>query len=223
MSDPTHVSIPEWTEFGLTGGAVFIPDNFETMTEDQRQQAGFPRTGSALKPGFSFGMFDCGKRDAPVRRGVFVSHPFLKAVEVSDRGGVRFHGRLIGPNRARAVKRGEPIMRLIGEPLRFCDQLAHTPNFHLRQRARDLAMPIVPLAVLVTETHSPENAPRPDHGGEDVPDRREIGEWMDDALRSPMESPESWPIALRLAVWVITLRGRAWNAWRDSVDRRSTT
>jgi hypothetical protein len=223
MSDPTHVSIPEWTEFGLTGGAVFIPDNFETMTEDQRQQAGFPRTGGALKRGFSFRPFNCGKRDTPVRRGAFLSHPFLKAVEISECGGVRFHGRPIGPNRARAVMVGEPLIRFDPERLRFRDDLSHASDFHLRQREQDLGMRILPLQVLVTETHSPENAPRPDHGGEDVPDRREIGEWMDDALRSPMESPESWPIDLRLAVWVITLRGRAWNAWRDSVDEQSTT
>ena len=175
MSDPTHVSIPEWTEFGLTGGAVFIPDNFETMTEDERQQAGFPRTGFALKPGFSFDAFNYGKREAPVRRGAFVSHPFLKAVEVSENGGVRFHGRPIGPNRARAVMVGEPLTLLVDGPLRFCDELAHKPNFHLRQREQDLGMRILPRRVLVTETHSPENAPRPDHGGEDAPDRREIG------------------------------------------------
>ena len=222
MSDPTHVSIPEWTQFGISGGAVFIPDNLETMTEGERQQAGFSRTGFALKPGFSFDAFDYGERETPVRRGTFVSHPFLKAVEVSESGGVRFHGRPIGPNRARAGMVGEPLTLLVDGPLRFCDDLSISPNAHLRQSAQDLGMRILPLRVLVAETHSPENAPLPVRGGENTPDRREIGEWMEEALRCPMESPESWPIDVRLAAWVITLRGRAWNAWRNSVDGPST-
>lgn len=225
MSD--RMNIPRWTRFGLSGGAVLEPEgqSLSRMSPSERAAAGLPRRHE-LKARVSLESFGLGDKIRPVRRGTFKPHPFLDVLEVSDAGGVRYHGSISRAQWGGGPASGHPLVPLHqpGPPILRPD-LEPNKNLQLLEHGKDLVMPTVPLEVLVTETHATQPE-RPVTGGEQLPQGPELSTWFREAMTAPLETPEHWPTTHRIAYWAIALRAHAWNRWVDRLqgaDTSSTT
>lgn len=222
MSNETN--IPRWTRFGLSGGAVLEPEGQDSsrMNPAARAAAGLPRKHE-LKDRVSLESFGLGPRIRPVRRGTFKPHPFLDALEISDAGGVRYHGKAWSPLVGSNQLLGEHLMQLHrpGPPTLRPD-LDPSKNLQLLSCQKDLVMPTVPLEVLMTETHATQPE-RPTTGGEQLPQGPELSTWFREAMTAPLETPEHWPLAHRTAFWAISLRAYAWNRWVDRLEADDTS
>ena len=167
-----------------------------------------------------------GRRHRARTLGDFRPHPFLNSVQVSNRGGVRYHGAPTGFNVAEISHSRVEFMRLSRpKPPELIEELAGQENGCLKILQRvPLLLPTIPLAVLVHETHDSDCPPRPIQGGEYQPNRpiKEIGQRLSEAVERPLETPEDWDLETRLACWAIALRGRAWNHWIERFDIGST-
>ena len=224
MNSGKNSEIPElkrWGRFGLGSGGVLEPEGVDITNcrPSVRKKLGLP--------GFdefhhipSFNGFQGRSRPA-VNRGVFKPHPFLDQVEVSDAGGVRYYGEARPSFMVSGQMAGTVLTRLFTPRApRLCSEWTH--NFQVAQVVRELSLSAIPLAILVEETHDPENAPRPKEGGDDIDASGGFYRWIRKAVEEPLKTPEDWPLRTRLGGWVIALRGRAWNNWLDRRDQSST-
>ncbi len=224
MNSGKNNEFPElkrWGRWGLGGGAIREPEGIDIndCPPSERKKHGFP--------GFhefhslpSFGRLK-GRTQRAVRIGTFLPHPFLNELEVSDAGGLRYHGQAIASSILEGEMAGTILARLT-RPKSPALRPEWMGVFQAIQLERELTFSTLPLAILVQECHGTENPPCPKDGGKDPESCGGFYRWIRKAVEEPMATPEDWPLQLRLGGWVVSLRGRAWNHWLDHRDISST-